>query len=375
MLELIPIFLTGMFLTALSEGASHYTRDPYGRRIYRVKDKFFFTLMVVVLVFFCGLRTTYNDTETYIFNYLVTPSAYLDLNINWSIGANPGYNIIRTLFRYWGVPVNVYLMFYAIITNGIYLWFIRKYTNNILLSMFLYFTLGCYTFTFAAIKQCVAVAFCLLAVESYLQDKKLGYIAWIVVAMLFHPYSFLFFAIFLLDFEPWSGRTAIFLLLSVGLALCLRPLMSIIVGVAAMIGEEYTMDTFTGGGVNGLRVLVVWAPLLLSYLTKNGLTAHPSRETNLFFNLSLLNAAIMFIGLFGTANYFARLANYFLIFQVLLIPEVLRNFNASSRKLILGIMTVAYLVFFWYSNIIYGGFDFMYSRITLGEFFEQLFRG
>ena len=40
----------------------------------------------------------------------------------------------------------------------------------------------------------------------------------------------------------------------------------------------------------------------------------------------------MFIALFGTANYFARLANYFLIFQTLALPWMLSYFDYKSKK-------------------------------------------
>lgn len=56
---------------------------------------------------------------------------------------------------------------------------------------------------------------------------------------------------------------------------------------------------------------MVWIPTALSFILKDKLINDGSRAENLFINLSMINAEIMFLGLFGTANYFARLANFF----------------------------------------------------------------
>lgn len=376
MTKLIPVFIIAMILAFLSEKLSYRVIDENGEKYYIKKETFIFLCMAIVLIVFCGLRITYNDTETYIYNYLYGTSEILDIkSINWRIGANPGYNFIKALFRSARIGVNTYLMFYALLTNGIYLWFIRKYSSNVLTTLFLFFTIGCYLFTFAAIKQCAAVAFCLLAVNSYLKNRKQWFIFWIIIAVLFHPYSLMFLVVPLLDFEPWSNKTYILIGLALAIAVTLQSLMSTIVGITSMMGEEYDLSSFSGPGVNWLRVVVMWAPIILSFCVRDREIYNTSKENKIFFNLSLINAAIMFIGLFGTANYFARLANYFLIFQCISIPQIVDKVSINNRKIVSLVMFFSYLYFFYYSNIIYGGFDFMYTSITLGDFVRQFFGG
>ena len=83
------------------------------------------------------------------------------------------------------------------------------------------------------------------------------------------------------------------------------------------MGYDYDVNEFAGEGVNIFRVIVVWVPLVLSNICKEQLRCSENREQNMIVNLSMMNSVIMFIGLFGTANYFARLANYFLISSAL----------------------------------------------------------
>lgn len=65
------------------------------------------------------------------------------------------------------------------------------------------------------------------------------------------------------------------------------------------------------------RLLVTLVPLVMSFILRKQINDpyyEYDRQDNICLNLSFLNGEIMFIALFGTANYFARLANYFYIF-------------------------------------------------------------
>ena len=69
----------------------------------------------------------------------------------------------------------------------------------------------------------------------------------------------------------------------------------------------------------------------------------------------MVNAMIMFVGLFGTANYFARLANYFLIYQTLSLPLIFNYFTKQSKRLLIIVSVLCYFVFFYYENTIANG--------------------
>lgn len=92
----------------------------------------------------------------------------------------------------------------------------------------------------------------------------------------------------------------------------------------------------------------------------------------LIFNLSMLNAEIMFVALFGTANYFARLANYFLIFQTLTLPWLLRFFRPSARRMLTVCIVVCYVLYFYYQSAIVLPFDFLFDRVDLIDYIKTL---
>ena len=181
-----------------------------------------------------------------------------------------------------------------------------------------------------------------------LEKKWHSFIFWILVASTFHPYAIMYIIIPLLRFKPWTSNT--WKMLGIfGLAgILLESMLGTILSITTMLGEEYSISSFTGAGVNPFRLAVVWAPTLLSLLAYKQLRQNTDENANLIINLSMLNAEIMFVALFGTANYFARLANYFLIFQTIVLPYLFRYFNTNSKKILCIVTILCYLLYFYY---------------------------
>ncbi len=373
--KLMPVFIFGLVASYISDKNSKVSINRYGDREYKRKEKLFFILLTIVLAVFVGLRTGYNDTGTYRHMYeSLSPGLGNILSLNFSLGANPGFWITNTILKTIGVSTQNYLMFYALITVCIYLWFIRKYSDDIWLSVFLFFTMGCYTFTMAAIKQCVAVAFCLIAVDRIMQDKRKAFIFWILVAATFHPYSLMYLVVPFLTFNPWSGKTYVLLILFAVIGFSLQPLLGTVVDITTLLGEEYDASTFVGESINIFRLLVIWVPVILSFLTKRYQQDNNTKIDNIILNLTMLNAEIMFIGLFGTANYFARLANYFLIFQALCLPHLFRAFTKDSQKIMKVLCIIGFLAYFYYANVINLNFDRSYFYLPFIEYLKSIVR-
>lgn len=376
MLKVLPTVLCGLFLAFLSDSQSRYMLDDYGRKCYIRKDKLFYFIMTVSFAVFVGLRTRGNDTFVYRHMYEnigdnISYIAYIDWR---NLSAAPGLQCYCILLKSLGASTQDYLMLTALITIGIYLWFIRKYTCNIFLSIFYFVTMSVFGFTMAAIKQTLAVAFLMLATDNAIQKHWLKFVFWLAIAELFHPYAFIYLVVPFVTFRPWSNGTYYLLAGTVFVALLMSRFLSTIDVVTEALGFNYTEGSFSGEGVNIFRVLVVWIPLALSFLRKEHLQQSNDRAMNIIVNLMMVNSMIMFIGLFGTANYFARLANYFLIFQTLALPWLLGLFGRNNGKAIAVMSIICFSCYYYYSTgIVHGGFDANYSFMTLWEYLKRQF--
>lgn len=374
MSKILPLLVMAMLLAYLSDRASIYELDRYGGRAYLRKEKALYFIMALMMAVFVGLRTRCNDTTAYTHSYGLISNTFSLEGFSWDIGDNPGFNLLNKIMKSLGVSVQNYLMFYALVTVFLYLWFIRKYSTNTFLSVFFFITMGCYGFSMAAIKQSVAMALCLVAVDAALEKKWFKFVFFVLLASTFHAYSLMYFIVPLMTFAPWKKRSYLFLALFGAAGIALQPLLGTVVNITTMMGEEYTMEEFSGSGINPFRLIVVMIPVLLSFFARKMTRESEDEANNLFMNLAMLNAEIMFVGLFGTANYFGRLANYFLIFQTLALPWIFKFFDDWSKKLLTVGAVGGYLAYFYYDiNIVYGSFDNRFFRLTLLEYFRTAF--
>lgn len=373
--EITPVIILSLCLAYGSHCFSKYD-DTLER--YQYKDKVFYLAMAMALIVFAGLRTRYNDTGTYIVAFERMPntgSVYSGVK-DWRIGSNPGFYLTVSILRHLNVSTQDYLMLFSLVTNGIYLWFLRKYSSDIWLTLFLFIMTGCYMFTFAAVKQCTAMALCLIAVDCALRSKWKKYVFWVLLATTFHPYALLYFCVPFMMHRPWHTKTYISIFFFAMAGMVLQVLLGTIVSITSMLGETYDVSSFNGEGVNPFRLAVCAVPAAISFLARKNIAQAKyadSKAEYLFVNLAILNAEIMFVALFGTANYFARLANYMLTFQALSIPWLLRFFETRSRAFLVGMAVFCYCVYFYYENAINQHFNDFFDAMPLWEYVGGLF--
>lgn len=352
-------------------------RDKYLRRVEdsaHSHDRIFTLVLVLLLGIFCGLRTFYNDTITYIQIYEQAPALKDFVKVNTSTYAQGiGFAYLNSLMKTLGFSTQDYLMFYSMVTAYYYVRFVRRNTDDFPLAVFLMFATGFYTFAFAAIKQCMATAICLFGLEFLLQGKRVHYILFVFLASLFHPYALIYLLLLLMDFPPLSRKTYLYVGIFLVIGLSLNSMIGTIVDVTAMMGAKYDMTSFVGEGVNIFRVMVCFVPLVLAFLCGKAMFAHSTRTENILFNMTMLNALIMFVGLFGTANYFARLANYFLPAQVIVLPWMLRKIGGKGRQVLTVMCIVGYTGYFIYGNLIQSVFDSSFSKIAFWQYIRSHF--
>lgn len=336
------------------------------------RDRFFTFCLILLLAVYCGLRTKCNDTETYlhIFSQIPNLSDYVREPYNFAHGV--GFGFLTSAMKTIGFSPQDYLMCYACITVLSYVLFVRRHAVSMTFCVFLMFATGFYTFTFAAIKQCMATAMALWAVTAALKRKWLRYAFFLVLAALFHPYSIIYLFVPLMMFKPWTWRTWFYMALFVAAGFGLESLIGTVIDVTTLIGADYTEPELLGAGVNIFRVAVSFVPMVLSIFYRKELFSNSGRTENLMFNLSVVHAMIMFVGLFGTANYFARLANYFIPAVVVVLPWMLSKIKGNDRRWLKIACAVCYLGYFYYENAIARPFDSYFVRMTLWEYLSTL---
>jgi len=267
MTEILPITAIGIILSFFSHVKSEYDIE---KDRYIKKDSIVWTILTFCFVIFIGLRFRMNDTETYIDMYeQLDKSVPLFEGIDWNLGKNPGFWIVNRILIKLGFSSQSFILFYTVIIVGLYQWFIRKYTDNLCVSVVLFLFTGCYSFCGSAIKQCVAVVLCLVAIDFCIKKKWVLFFLFVFIASTFHPYALLYLVVPFLVFRPWGWQTYVLLIVFGIVGIALQSLVGSIVNITTMIGEEFTESSFTNEGVNPLRVVVSSIPLLVSFVVQS----------------------------------------------------------------------------------------------------------
>lgn len=373
MKTLLPIFLASLFFAYMTERT---TTGQYAKDRQDPNNRLFFFLLLLTLTLPVGLRRIYNDTTAYMLNfYEYPPLMELILSGELHIFSNPLFEIYCSLMHTLTENYHLFFLFPAIFVQYAFASTIRRYSSNFVLGIGLYFCLGTYVLTMAAMKQTIATAIVLMALPSLLEGKLGKYYLLILVAFLFHTYSIAFVILPLFMGRPWNIRTLLFL---AGILFVMNNFVQVIGSFLEFANEsgksvaEY--EVFDNARINTLRVLVyAVVPLMALLLNRHLFWGYYPRQFNVLINMSIISCAVMSLGTISGANMFGRMANYFEIGIICSLTWIIdRAFERSSAKLVHVIASCCFLFYFYYAYGVAMDFDAEYRAVTVWEFFRTL---
>lgn len=374
MTKLLVVFATSLFLAYISEKNTRITIAS-GQH-YTPRTDWAFIGLVIVLVLFAGLRTSYNDTWNYIEGFNSAPGAleWLANPENFNPFTNPLFyfyqSVIKTVFH----DAQALIFISAIITQFCFLLFFKRYATHFTFSIFIYFTLGTYVFTLAAIKQVLGMAVVTLAFP-YLEKKKwIPYYLIVFVAMLIHTYALAFVVLPLFRAKPWRTFTFVFIIVTAVIMMNFETAITEFMEQANDLGKTLAdYEVFDDATINVFRLAVYAVPPLISFFCQKWVLRDATKPDHVLIHMSIISLAFMVMGTQSGANMFARMANYFELGTICFLPMMLeKTFEEKSYKLIVLMAGVCFLGFFFYANAININFGEQYQSISILQFIQIL---
>lgn len=374
MTKLLAVFAVALFLAYISEKNTRITIAS-GQH-YTPRKDWAFVGLVIVLVLFAGLRTSYNDTWNYIEGFNSAPGAleWLANPENLNPFTNPLFyfyqSVIKTVFH----DAQALIFISAIITQFCFLLFFKRYATHFTFSIFIYFTLGTFVFTLAAIKQVLGMAVVTLALP-YLEKKKwIPYFLIVVVAMLIHTYALAFVVLPLFRVKPWRTFTFVFIIVTAVIMMNFETAITEFMEQANDLGKTLAdYEVFDDATINVFRLGVYAVPPIISLLLQKWVLNDTTKLDHVLIHMSIISLAFMVMGTQSGANMFGRMANYFELGTICCLPTMLeKTFEEKSYKLILLVASVCFLAFFFYANAININFGEHYQSISILQFVQIL---
>lgn len=323
----------------------------------------FFVLAVICLVLcgFAGLRSSYNDTKTYINIFYATPHRFLALfEEPFVIGSAYAYKLFGWIvYHFISTDYHIYFALASALFVVPTVFIINKYSEHFTFSMILLMTSGLYLFSLAALRQSIAIGILALAADAWAQDKNRRFVLLVLLATSFHLYSVIFIVmLFLKKDKVFDLRMNIACLIVVGIGFGMTQFSTYFVDVVNAMGKEMTAEEITNGSVSVLRVAVYIAPWILTYMSKNPINYYRDKTNNTFVILSILSGAFMVLALFGNPILIGRLPYYFLFGTVVALPFVInRGFNVQSTKILTLATILCYSAYEFYELQLDGAFS------------------
>lgn len=341
-----------------------------------VRSDFFMVLAIIWMTCFSFLRTAYNDTLTYITNFQQSESV-ADFFIRGGLlewAGNPLSDLYRDLVRSITENYHIYFFFPAFLSSFAVIKLFKRFSVAPAFSLLVFFSIGTYVVYIAALKQCIAMFFLLLALPYAIDRKYVRFYLLVFIAILFHTHAFMFAVVPLLMGKPWGKLTWVMLGVTIFAMITynftLGAFMEYAQSLGANVAEE---EVFDNHAINILRIIVYWIPAFLALVFQRRLFWNSSRTENLFINMSLLSAFILMIGLVQGANLYARMAAYFEIATGIALPWMIQKlFTKPSAKFVTICAAAFYFVYFVYEFGVSKDFGGSYQTITLWEFIGSL---
>ena len=375
MIKLLAVFAASLVLAYISEQNTKAILAS-GRR-YAIRKDWACVLLIIILVLFTGLRTSYNDTQNYIRIFNNSPGlvAFLSNPENLNPLSNPLFYIIENTIKDITNNAQILIFVTSFFAQICFVRFIKRYSSNFVFGIFIYFTLGTFVLSLAAMKQVAAMAILTLAFPFLEKKKWVQYYLVVVLAMLIHTYAIAFVVLPLFARRPWRLFTYVFALVTVVLLMNFQGVITSFLEQADELGKTIAdYEVFDDTTVNIFRIAVYAVPPLISLVFQKWIFRDTSEMKYVLVHMSIISLACMIMGTQSGANMFGRMANYFELGTICCLPWMLKQtFNERSYRLVSTVAVIGFLGYFMYANVVSTNFGQVYRSMSVLQFIRSLF--
>lgn len=308
-----------------------------------------------------------NDTGNYIyyFNRLGQLDGLTDPASRFEVGYQVYSKLIYLIFK------NSQFLFIisSIICMAALILFLKKFSNNIAYSLFLFVGLRFYYFYLSGIRQSLAISIILVAFIYFRNNKKMISFLLIILATLFHNSAIIFLLIFPLEkINKVKNGVAFICVFGLLSYLLINPLINIVLQhLPEYYGHYLLSESFAAGNLAnyldfGLKMSFIILAIVMNYKNLNVDNNDSNYKNNVYF--MIISAILSLIA--TRASLLDRLELYFWIFSITFIPDILNNIRSKSNK---KILTIFVTVFIFIYNIIILKFKPEWNMVVPYSFF------
>ncbi|MGG3940326.1 EpsG family protein [Peribacillus psychrosaccharolyticus] len=248
---------------------------------------------------------------------------------------------------------------YALITNYLYVRTIKRYVKPFWFGIFLYITVGVFSFQMNQTSSLLSSAILLLGINFIIERKFWKYLLVVIIASGIHFSAWIVLPLyFVLNKKFFTKGTVLWVIISVLFMSGFNYISNIILPKTPYINYLYEINSEDAYGVNIFRVLIFSSVFIFILIFKEK-PLNYSRVDQYFSNVIVVLLAINITS--AAYVYIYRFNEFFIIALIYMLPRVVYSFQRSVRYPILIVVVIGFLIFGlqqnWselYKNIIFG---------------------
>ncbi|UYG93834.1 EpsG family protein [Cytobacillus firmus] len=244
-----------------------------------------------------------------------------------------GYSFFNNLINTIGFNFQMYLLIISIIIIGSISLLYYRYSKNVLMSFYLHFTIGLFAMSMSGIRQILAVSITIIAFIFLMKNKKLLFFLFTCLAYTFHNSAIAFLITIFFKNIKITKKSGFIIFGIASLMFFMKGWLTII--VQYLTPDKYLkyLEISFDTNINPLVILVNMAiPLACLLLWPKSSEGKESNILSIIFILSCINFLISFLSV--EIKYLSRISFYFMVYNTVLIPNVINNIKSKEIKTI-----------------------------------------
>lgn len=344
LLMLVFIGISSYFCYIRETNSNVFINDCFRKK----KELYSILIAIVMMMLIFALRniSVGVDTNTYSeFYQAKKANPYLSF-------FETGYEIIGLISVFLGLDFNGMLFIISIIMFVPLLFFVKKYSINPLLSIFLYISLCIYSQAFNGMRQFIALSIFIIAIKYLITGKCVKYFICICIAVMFHSSAVILLPMYFLRYIKLNRKSIIsILVLVLLLSFFIEPIVKLISKFSHFnYYERYFVGQFTQGLdlFNILYCMVMLSLFILFYCIRKHVKKDNLHTYNIFLTLFYLFVLIRILATFsGMFSLINRFTMYFFFSIIFLVPYFFENIKDKRySKFVYLITLLTGLVYF-----------------------------
>ncbi|MGG1593053.1 EpsG family protein [Terribacillus saccharophilus] len=256
-----------------------------------------------------------------------------------------GYLYLNKIFLLIGFDFQFFLVFLALIVNGLFILGGFKLSRDPLAVIFFYVTSGIYFSTFNIIRQSIVMAIVFLLLVLLFKNRKYLFTITTIPLYAFHRSVLVVISFALLFYASINPVLFLAVLLLVILVLYLPFINDLVLIIFNFLPEKYDMyanQILNSDGtelINLIMPTIILMFILTNYKKMVKLDTSTKGLINIFY-------VYYFIVLLSTKFLlFYRVSNYFEIIQLLILPQIILLFRGKDKKLVNVVIALCFITY------------------------------